>query len=141
MIKALLCAIVACVTLSAGAADDVYPSHPVRLLVPFAPGGGADALSRIITPKMHEALGQAWGVDNRGGAAGNIAAETVARAAPDRYTVFMGFNTVLTVNPNLYKLPYSVARDLQPATHLASPQYLLVTHPGVAASTLKGFIA
>ncbi len=141
MIKALLCAIVACVTLSAGAADDVYPSHPVRLLVPFAPGGGADALSRIITPKMHEALGQAWVVDNRGGAAGNIAAETVAKAAPDGYTVLMGFNTVLTVNPSLYKLPYSVTRDLQPVTLLATAQYILVVHPSVAASTLKEFIA
>src|SRR5258706_349422 len=141
MIKALLCAIVACVTLSAGAADDVYPSHPVRLLVPFAPGGGADALSRIITPKMHEALGQAWVVDNRGGAAGNIAAETVAKAAPDGYTVLMGFNTVLTVNPSLYKLPYSVTRDLQPVTLLATAQYILVVHPSVAATTLKEFIA
>ena len=82
-----------------GRCDDNYPTRPVRLLVPFAPGGGADALSRIITPKMHDALGQAWVVDNRGGAAGNIAAETVAKAAPDGYTALMGFSTVLTVNP------------------------------------------
>jgi tripartite-type tricarboxylate transporter receptor subunit TctC len=141
MIKSLLCAIAASVTLSAAAADDVYPSHPVRLLVPFAPGGGADALSRIITPKLHDALGQAWVVDNRGGAAGNIAAETVAKAAPDGYTVLMGFSTVLTVNPSLYKLPYSVTRDLQPVTLLATAQYILVVHPSVAASTLKEFIA
>jgi len=141
MIKSLFCAIVACTALSAFAADDVYPSHPVRLLVPFAPGGGADALSRIITPKMHDALGQAWVVDNRGGAAGNIAAETVAKAAPDGYTVLMGFNTVLTVNPSLYKLPYSVTKDLQPVTLLATAQYILVIHPSVAASTLKEFIA
>src|SRR3979409_1852195 len=141
MIKSLLCAIAACGTGNTAAADEVYPSHPVRLLVPFAPGGGADALSRIITPKLHDALGQAWVVDNRGGAAGNIAAETVARAAPDGYTVFMGFNTVLTVNPNLYKLPYSVARDLQPVTQLATAQYILVIHPSVAATTLKEFIA
>ncbi len=133
----------ACATaLAAPAADaPAYPVRPVRLLVPFAPGGGADSLSRIITPKLHDALGQAWVVDNRGGAAGNIAAETVAKAAPDGYTALMGFNTVLTVNPSLYKLPYSVARDLQPVTLLATAQYILVTHPSVAAATLKDFIA
>jgi tripartite-type tricarboxylate transporter receptor subunit TctC len=110
-------------------------------LVPFAPGGGADALARIVTPKLHAALGEAWVVDNRGGAAGNIAAETVAKAAPDGYTALMGFNTVLTVNPSLYKLPYSVTKDLQPVTLLATAQYILVVHPSVAASTLKDFVA
>jgi tripartite-type tricarboxylate transporter receptor subunit TctC len=139
--KSLFCAVAACVSLSAAAADDNYPTRPVRLLVPFAPGGGADALSRIITPKMHDALGQAWVVDNRGGAAGNIAAETVAKAAPDGYTALMGFNTVLTVNPSLYKLTYSVTRDLQPVTLLATAQYILVIHPSVAATNLKDFIA
>src|SRR3954467_11092908 len=109
--KSMFCIAATCVALSAVAADD-YPSHPVRLLVPFAPGGGADALARIVTPKLHDALGPAWVVDNRGGAAGNIGAETVAKAAPDGYTALMGFNTVLTVNPSLYKLPYSVTKDL-----------------------------
>ena len=139
--RSLIYAVAACVSLSAAAADDNYPTRPVRLLVPFAPGGGADALSRIITPKMHDALGQAWVVDNRGGAAGNIAAETVAKAAPDGYTALMGFNTVLTVNPSLYKLTYSVTRDLQPVTLLATAQYILVIHPSVAATNLKDFIA
>ena len=141
MMKSLFCAVAACMSLSAAAADDIYPTRPVRLLVPFAPGGGADALSRIITPKMHDALGQAWVVDNRGGAAGNIAAETVAKAAPDGYTALMGFSTVLTVNPSLYKLPYSVTKDLQPVTLLATAQYILVIHPSVAATNLKDFIA
>lgn len=126
---------------ASGAERSDYPTRPVRLLVPFAPGGGADTLSRIITPKLHDALGQPWVVDNRGGAAGNIAAETVARAAPDGHTVFMGFNTVLTVNPSLYKLPYSVEKDLQPVTLLATAQYILVLHPSVSANTLKEFIA
>ena len=139
--KSLFYAVAACMSLSAAAADDNYPTRPVRLLVPFAPGGGADALSRIITPKMHDALGQAWVVDNRGGAAGNIAAETVAKAAPDGYTALMGFSTVLTANPSLYKLPYSVTKDLQPVTLLATAQYILVIHPSVAATNLKDFIA
>src|SRR5262245_52806178 len=93
---------------TAQGAEVAYPTRPVRLLVPFAPGGGADTISRILTPRLHELLGQPWVVDNRGGAAGNLAAETVARAVPDGHTVFMGFNTTLTVNPSLYKLPYSV---------------------------------
>ena len=120
---------------------DTYPSHPVRLLVPFAPGGGADTLARIITPKLHEALGQPWVVDNRGGAAGNLAAELVAHANPDGYTVFEGFNTVLTVNPTLYKLGFNMEKDLQPVTMLADAQYILVVHPGVPASSVKELIA
>ena len=136
---ASLCVSFVCV--SAHGAEPSYPTRPVRLLVPFAPGGGADTLSRIIAPKLHDALGQSWVVDNRGGAAGNLAAETVARAAPDGYTVFMGFSTVLTVNPSLYKLPYSVDKDLQPVTLLATAQYILVVHSSVPAGTLKEFIA
>ena len=124
---------------AAGAAD--YPSRPVRLLVPFAPGGGADTLARIITPKLTEAMGQQWVVDNRGGAGGNIAAETVARAAPDGHTVFMGFSTVLTVNPTLYKLGFSMEKDLAPVTLLATAQYILVVHPAVQAANVKELVA
>jgi tripartite-type tricarboxylate transporter receptor subunit TctC len=134
-------AFAAAVSLSTLAAEPAYPTRPVRLLIPFAPGGGADALARIITPKFHELLGHAWVVDNRGGAAGNLAAETVARATPDGYTVFQGFNTVLTVNPTLYKLPFSMEKDLQPVTMLANAQYILVLHPSVQANTLKEFVA
>lgn len=123
------------------AAEPAYPTRPIRLLIPFAPGGGADTLARIISPRMTDALGQTWVVDNRGGAAGNLAAEIVARAAPDGHTVFMGFSTVLTVNPSLYKLPYSVEKDLQPVTLLATAQYILVLHPNVPATTFQDFIA
>lgn len=123
------------------AADPAYPTRPIRLLIPFAPGGGADTLARILSPKMTDALGQTWVVDNRGGAAGNLAAEIVVRAAPDGHTVFMGFSTVLTVNPGLYKLPFSMEKDLQPVTLLATAQYILVLHPSVQAGTVKEFIA
>jgi tripartite-type tricarboxylate transporter receptor subunit TctC len=124
----------------AASADD-YPSRPIRLLVPFAAGGGADTLARIVTPRLSESMGQQWVVDNRGGAGGNIAAETVARAAPDGYTVFMGFSTVLTVNPTLYKLGFDMAKDLQPVTMLATAQYILVLHGGVAANSVKELVA
>src|SRR5476649_111187 len=70
-----------------------YPVRPIRLLVPFPPGGGADTLSRIVTPKLYAALGQQWVIDNRGGAAGNIATEVVAKAAPDGYTLLLDFST------------------------------------------------
>lgn len=123
------------------AADAAYPTRPIRLLVPFAPGGGSDTTARILTPRLHEAIGQAWVVDNRGGAGGNLAAEIVARAAPDGHTVFLGFNTVLTVNPTLYKLPFSMEKDLAPVTLLATAQYILVLHPSVPANSLKEFIA
>ena len=125
---------------AAGVAAD-YPGRPIRVLVPFAPGGGADTLARIITPRLTESMGQQWVVDNRGGAGGNIAAETVVRAAPDGYTVFMGFSTVLTVNPSLYKLSFNMASDLQPVTLLATAQYILVLHPGVQAGSVKELIA
>ena len=125
----------------AHAASGSYPSRPVRVLVPFAPGGGADTLGRIITPKLTEGMGQQWVVDNRGGAGGNIAAETVARAAPDGYTVFMGFSTVLTVNPSLYKLAFDMEKDLQPVTLLATAQYILVLNPSVQAGSVKELVA
>jgi tripartite-type tricarboxylate transporter receptor subunit TctC len=126
---------------SASAAGLAYPTRPIRLLVPFAPGGGSDTTARILTPKLHEAMGQAWVVDNRGGAGGNLAAEIVARANPDGYTIFLGFNTVLTVNPTLYKLPFSVEKDLAPVTLLATAQYIMVLHQSVPANNLKEFIA
>lgn len=124
----------------ATAAAPSYPSRPVRLLVPFAPGGGADTLSRIIAPKLSDGMGQTWIVDNRGGAAGNLAAELVAAANPDGHTVFMGFSTVLTVNPSLYKLTFNVEKDLRPVTLLATAQYILVLHPSVPAAGLKELV-
>ena len=129
-----------CVTAAAHAAD-AYPHAQCDSFSPFAPGGGADAIARVITPKLNEALGQQWVNDNRGGAAGNIAAEIVARAAPDGHTVFLGFSTVLTVNPLLYKLPFDVERDLVPVVMLTSGQYMLVVHPSVKADNLKEFIS
>ena len=125
----------------AHAAEPAYPIRPIRLLVPFAPGGGSDTTARILTPKLHEAMGQAWVVDNRGGAGGNLAAEIVAKANPDGYTLFLGFNTILTVNPTLYKLGFSMEKDLAPVTLLATAQYIMVVHQSVAANNLKEFIA
>lgn len=139
-----ICFFLAAVALPAlvhGAAAVQYPTRPVRLVVPFAAGGGADTLSRIIAPKLSDALGQTWVVDNRGGAAGNLAAEIVADAAPDGHTVFMGFSTVLTVNPSLYKLRWTVEKNFQAVSLLATAQYILVIHPSVKAGTVKELTA
>lgn len=119
---------------------DAYPNRPVRLVLPFAPGGGADAVARVISPKLHAATGQPWVVDNRGGAAGNIAAELVARATPDGHTVFLGFSTVLTVNPLLYDLSFNVQKDFVPIVMLSAGQYMLVLHPSVKADSVKELI-
>ncbi|MBI3938498.1 MAG: tripartite tricarboxylate transporter substrate binding protein [Betaproteobacteria bacterium] len=123
------------------AAQPAYPTKPIRLVLPFPPGGGTDALARIFTPRLTESLGQTIVIDNRSGAAGNIANEIVARAAPDGYTLLMGFSTTLTVNPLLYKLSFDVHKDLAPITQLATAQYFLVLHPSVPAKSLKEFIA
>ena len=137
----LLFAWSACNTAS-GAESSAYPTRPIRLLVSFPPGGGADTLARIVTPKFAQSMGQQWVVDNRSGASGNIAPEIVAHAAPDGHTVLLGFNTVLTVSPTLYKkLSFDVARDFLPVTQLAAAQYILVLHPSVPAGSLKEFIA
>jgi tripartite-type tricarboxylate transporter receptor subunit TctC len=125
----------------AQAGDSAYPTRPVRLVVPFAPGGGVDATARIIAPKLSESMGQTWVVDNRTGAAGNLAGEIVARANPDGHTVLLALDTQLTANPSLYDLPFRVEKDLQPVVILAVSDQIVVVHPGVEAKTLKEFIA
>jgi len=124
------------------AADAAYPTRPIRLVLPFPSGGGTDSLARIMAPKMLELLGQPIVVDNRPGASGNIATDFVARAEPDGYTVLMGFNTSLTMNPSLYKkLPFDVQRDFKPVTLLASAKYFLVVNETVPVKTLGELVA
>lgn len=125
----------------AQAADSAYPTRPVRLVVPFSPGGGVDATARIIAPMLSESMGQNWVVDNRAGAGGNLASEIVARANPDGHTVLLALDTQLTANPILYDLPFSVEKDLQPVVIVAVSDQIVVVHPGVAAKTLKEFVA
>jgi tripartite-type tricarboxylate transporter receptor subunit TctC len=123
------------------AAESAYPTRPVRLVVPFPPGGGVDATARIIAPKLSESMGQYWVVDNRSGAGGNLASEIVARASPDGHTVLLALDTMLTANPILYKMPFSVEKDLKPVVILAVSDQIVVVHPTVAANTLKELVA
>jgi tripartite-type tricarboxylate transporter receptor subunit TctC len=128
--------------LAAASVAQGYPTKPIRLVLPFPPGGGTDALARILTPRLNERLGQSIVIDNRPGAAGNISADIVAKSAPDGYTLLMGFSTVLTTSKSLYaKLPFDPERDFVPVTQLATAQYILVLHPSVAAKTLPDLIA
>jgi tripartite-type tricarboxylate transporter receptor subunit TctC len=136
-------ALLACciVTGLAQAANSSYPSRPIRFIVPFAPGGGSDATARIFAPGLSEIMGQNWIVDNRAGASGNLASEIVARANPDGQTVLLALDTMLTANPILYKMPFSVEKDLKPVVILAVSDQIVVVHPTVAANTLKEFVA
>ena len=123
------------------AAEPAYPTRPVRLVVGFPPGGGTDVMARLIGPKLNAAMGQPWIVDNRTGAGGNTAVEIVALANPDGHTALLALDTQVTANPMLYKLPFSIEKDLQPITMLSSTDMMLIVHPGVPARTLKEFVA
>lgn len=118
-----------------------WPVKPVRLVLPFAPGGSTDTLVRILGPRLGEALGQTAIIDNRGGGGGNIAAEIVARSAPDGYTILVG-SAMLTTNKHLYsKLGYDPERDFLPVTHLATGPYILMAHPSLPVRTIADLIA
>lgn len=139
---ALRCVLVALACFACTAYAQNYPTKPIRLVLPFPPGGGTDALARIIGPRLSESLGQTLVIDNRAGAAGNISAEIVARSQPDGYTLLVGFSTVLTTSKSLYsKLPFDPELDFEPITQLATAQYILVVHPSVPARSLAEFVA
>ena len=117
-----------------------YPTKPIRLVAPSSTGGGIDALARTIANSQH-GLGQPIIVENRGGANGIIGTDIVAKAAPDGYTILLGFLGALAVNPSLYaKLPYDPVRDFAPITQVSAAPPLIVAHPTVPARTLKELV-
>lgn len=118
-----------------------YPDKPIRLIVPFGPGGPADALSRLIGKKLTESMGQSVVIDNRSGASTIIGTEIAARAPADGYTLLM-ISTTHTVNPSLYKkLPYDPVKDFTPVTMVAATPFMLVVHPSVPATTVAELVA
>ena len=124
------------------AAEAGYPNRPIRFVVPFAPGGPSDVLSRLVGLKLGERLGQTLVIDNRGSVGGLLGAELGAKAPPDGYTLLLAANSLLTINPHVYKkLSYDPQRDLQPLTQLSSGGNVVVVHPSVAATSIKEFIA
>ncbi len=122
-------------------AADVYPSKTIRLVVPFAPGGGSDIVARLLSPKMTEALGQTVVVDNRAGASANLGAAIVAKAAPDGYTLLLA-NANYTINPSLFKsLPFDPVREFAPVALLANVTNVLAIHPSIPAKSVKELIS
>jgi tripartite-type tricarboxylate transporter receptor subunit TctC len=133
----MIAAALACVP----AAAQNYPHRAVRVIVPFAPGGGTDILVRTMTPRLAEALGQQLVIDNRAGGGSTIGSEMAAKAAPDGYTLLM-VDTSFTTNPSLYsKLPYDSTRDFAPVSLLAAAPVILIVHPSVPVRTVKEFVA
>jgi tripartite-type tricarboxylate transporter receptor subunit TctC len=133
-------ATLALLSISALAAAQDYPSKPIRVIVPLAPGGGTDLAARVTAQKLTERWGQQIIVDNRPGAGGNIGTELVARAAPDGYTLLVTNPAPIVVNPWLFaKLPYE-PKDLTPVVMLAPTYYVLITHPSVPARSVRELI-
>jgi tripartite-type tricarboxylate transporter receptor subunit TctC len=139
----LAAAVLACFSTLAPAADSsAYPQRPIRMLVGFAPGGGTDTTARALAGKMSERLGQQIIIDNRPGAAGNIATDIAARATPDGYTILMGTIAALAINPALYaKLPFDPLKDVMPITRAVDSTNILVVHPSVQAGSVKDLVA
>ena len=136
----ILCAL-SCAAHAAHAADSAYPSRPVRMLVGFTPGGTSDVVARIISKKLTEAWGQQFVVDNRAGAAGMVAVELTARAAPDGYTLIFISSTFSMQPSSTPNLPYDPLRDFTPISLAVSSPYILVAHPSVEARSVKELIA
>ena len=123
-------------------AQAVYPAKPIRLIVPFTPGGVTDTSGRLIAEQLSKRLGQQVIVDNRPGASGNIGTQLVAAAEPDGYTLLLGFDGTLVINPHVFeKVPFNATRDFAPIGKIGDAMLIVVAHPGVAATTLKDVIA
>lgn len=118
-----------------------YPAKTIRWIVPWPPGGGADVLSRMLSPQLSEALKQQIVIDNRGGAAGNIGAEMAAKSLPDGYTIVFAYSGTHAINPSIYrKMPFKES-DFAPIIQLASVPQVLVVHPSLPVKTVKELVA
>jgi tripartite-type tricarboxylate transporter receptor subunit TctC len=130
-----------CLILAAIASAQTYPNKPITLVIPFSPGGGVDYIARAVGPPMSQQWGQPVVYLNRAGAGTTIGAASVAHAAPDGYTLFVG-SAALTISPSLYKeLSYDLLKDLAPITQLAEQPNLLVVHPSVPAQSVQELVA
>jgi len=121
-------------------AQTSYPVKPVRIVVPFAPGGGVDVTARILAQQLTQRVGQSFVVENRTGASGIIGVEYVARSAPDGYTLLVGSQTTQAVVPAMYKVSYDTARDFTGVTEIARSPLLIVVHPSLPVKTVADLI-
>ena len=127
--------------LSSAAAAQGYPSKPVRVVVSFPPGAGVDIVARTVMPKLADALGQQFVIDNRAGASGNLGSEVAAHAPPDGYTLLFTPASVASSQALYTKLNYNLVRDLEPISMVAAAPFVLVVHPSLPVKTVKELIA
>jgi tripartite-type tricarboxylate transporter receptor subunit TctC len=126
---------------AASASAQSFPTKPIKIIVPFPAGGTVDFFARVISTKLSEALGQSVLVENRAGAGGNIAAEAVAKAAPDGYTLLMG-SEIIAINTSLYsKIGYDPVKDLAPITLVGTVPNILIVHPSLPVNSVNDLIA
>jgi tripartite-type tricarboxylate transporter receptor subunit TctC len=131
--------LVTIVSTHVGAED--YPSRPIRIIVPFAPGGATDLIARVMAEKLTASMGQPVVVENKTGASGMIGADTVAKAAPDGYTLLLGSTAEIAINQSLYpKMAYDPAKDLAPITLTATTPLILVVNPATSARSVKDLV-
>ena len=136
------CCLIVLTLVATNALAQTYPTKPIRLIVPFPPGGGTDTVARAISQRLAESLGQQIVIDNRGGASAIIGTELGARAAPDGYTLTFTLPAAVAVNPGLYpRLAYDPLHDFAPVTQLNTIALLLVANPGVPANSIRELIA
>jgi tripartite-type tricarboxylate transporter receptor subunit TctC len=138
----VVCALLPAVALALpAAAQTAYPAKPIRWIVPWPPGGGADVLSRMLSPNLSEVLKQQIVIDNRGGAAGNIGAELAAKSPPDGYTVLFAYSGTHAINPSIYRrMPFKES-DFAAIIQLASVPQVLVVHPSLPVKNVKELVA
>lgn len=127
---------------AAAVSSQTYPAKPVRIIVPFSPGGSTDVTARILAQKLTEAWRQQVIVDNRAGAGGNIGAEAVAKAAPDGYTLLLATTGVMGINHRLYRsLPFDAVRDFAPVTQIGALPLILIVHPSLPAKSVRELVS
>src|SRR5262245_27971430 len=134
-------AALACGVSVAPARSADWPGHPVRVLVPFGAGGSSDTITRFIAQRLGDQFSQQFVVENRPGAAGVVAAETLMRAVPDGYTLMMGNRSQLTIAPAVAKTPYDPVKDFAPISVVGTNPFVLVVHPSIPADNLGDFVA
>jgi tripartite-type tricarboxylate transporter receptor subunit TctC len=140
-IRIAVAAAVALTALTAAAAADTWPNRPIRLVIPYPPGGAVDLIARLYGQGLSTRLGQPVVIENKPGSGGNLASDLVAKSSPDGYTLLHGADNVFMSNPHIYgKMPFDPFKDLVPVSSLSSNQLVLAIHPSVKANTLKEFV-
>jgi tripartite-type tricarboxylate transporter receptor subunit TctC len=142
MMKRLLrLAVMVLAVLCAGTAVAKFPEYPIRILVTIPPGGAPDIAARLVAQRLTETQGWTVVVENRSGANGNVAGDMVAKAPPDGYTLILGSDSLIAINPHIYpKMPFDTLRDLVPVTSIASNQFFLSVNPSLPVKTFPEFI-